>query len=72
MRAWAKMELYPFEHSPPTLVPSANTHADALAARQARADGSSIGRDADDVIADMERILEEAEGEGPKNFTGAA
>ena len=44
-----------------SLLPPANTYADALEARQARAN-SFIGRDADDVIADMERILEEAEG----------
>ena len=58
------MEIYPFEHSPLSLPPPANTRADALAARQARADGS-IGRDADDVIADMERILEETEEQTP-------
>ncbi len=55
------MEICPFEHSPPP----ANTRTDALAARQARADGSSIGRDTDDVIADMEHILEETEEQAP-------
>lgn len=44
-----------------SLMPSANTYTDALEARQARANGF-VGRDADDVIAEMERILEEAEG----------
>ena len=44
-----------------SLMPSANTYADALAARQARANGL-VGREADEVIAEMEHILEEAEG----------
>jgi len=44
-----------------SLMPAANTYADALEARQARTNGF-IGRDADDVIAEMEHILEEAEG----------
>ena len=44
-----------------SLMPSANTYADVLAARQARANGF-VGREADEVIAEMEHILEEAEG----------
>ena len=44
-----------------SLMPSANTYADALAARQARANGF-VGREVDEVIAEMEHILEEAEG----------
>ena len=46
------------------LVPDASeeyTYADALEARQARANGS-VGQDADQVIEEMERILEGAEG----------
>lgn len=39
----------------------ANTYADALEARQARKNGS-MGRDADEVIAEMERIAEGAGG----------
>ena len=44
-----------------SLTPAANTYADALEARQARANGS-VGQDADQVIDEMERILEGAEG----------
>ncbi len=44
-----------------SLTPAANTYAYALEARQARANGS-VGQDADQVIAEMERILEGAEG----------
>jgi hypothetical protein len=44
-----------------SLTPAANTYADALEARQARANGS-VGQDADQVIEEMERILEGAEG----------
>jgi len=44
-----------------SLMPAANTYADALEAKQARANGF-IGRDADEVIAEMEHILDEAEG----------
>ena len=44
-----------------SLMPSANTYADVLAARQARANGF-VGREADEVIAEMEHILDEAEG----------
>ena len=39
-----------------SLTPTANTYADALEARQARADGF-VGRDANEVIAKMEHIL---------------
>ena len=44
-----------------SLTPAANTYADTLEARQARANGS-VGQDADQVIEEMERILEGAEG----------
>jgi addiction module RelB/DinJ family antitoxin len=44
-----------------SLTPAANTYADVLEARQARANGS-VGQDADQVIEEMERILEGAEG----------
>jgi addiction module RelB/DinJ family antitoxin len=44
-----------------SLLPPANTYADALEARQARKNGFD-GRDADEVIAEMERIAEGAEG----------
>ena len=44
-----------------SLTPAANTYADALEARPARANGS-VGQDADQVIEEMERILEGAEG----------
>ena len=44
-----------------SLTPAANTYAYALEARQARANGS-VGQDADQVIEEMERILEGAEG----------
>ncbi len=44
-----------------SLMPAANTYADALEARKTRTNGF-IGRNADEVIAEMEHILEEAEG----------
>ena len=44
-----------------SLTPAANTYADALEARQARTNGF-VGQDADQVIEEMERILEGAEG----------
>lgn len=44
-----------------SLTPAANICADALEARQAQANGS-VGQDADQVIEEMERILEGAEG----------
>ena len=43
-----------------SLEPPANTYADAMAARQARANGH-VSRPADEVIAEMERIIERAE-----------
>ena len=43
-----------------SLEPPANTYADALAARQARTNGH-VGRSADEVIAEMERMVESAE-----------
>lgn len=43
-----------------SLEPPANTYADILAAREARAKGF-VGRDADAVIADMECVIREAE-----------
>ena len=44
-----------------SLAPKANSYHDAVAARAARSNGYA-GQDADEVIAEMEQILREAEG----------